>query len=107
MYPDFVGRGLITEVVGRSVDVASLESAAGQPQREAPPVMVATVSPLRDGKPAEFARPQDDRVVEQASPFELEHECRARLVCFGTEAFERFGVLVMRVPRLPAEKDLH
>ena len=39
---------LVAEVVGRPVDVAALEAAAGQPEREAVAVVVAAVGPLRD-----------------------------------------------------------
>ena len=62
---DGVFDGGVAELVGRAVDVAPLEAAAGQPEREAVAVVVAAVGPLRDRQPAELAGPEDDRVVEQ------------------------------------------
>ena len=57
---DDVLDGGVAEVVGRAVDVAPLEAAAGQPEREAVAVVVAAVGPLRDRQAAELAGPEDD-----------------------------------------------
>ena len=54
--------GLVAELVGRAVDVARLEAAAGQPQAEGVAVVVAAVAVLRDRQPAELAGPDDDRL---------------------------------------------
>ena len=53
------------ELVGRSVCQAALDAAAGQPDAEAVVVVVAAVAPLARGRAAEFAAPEDQRVIEQ------------------------------------------
>ena len=59
--------GVEAELVGRAVDDAALDAAAGQPDREAVGVVVAAVAALRPGRAAELGRPDDQRLVEQAA----------------------------------------
>src|SRR5579872_5136510 len=72
--------GVITKLVGRSVRLASFDSAAGQPQTEPLLVMVAAAASLADGRPAEFAPPDDERSLEQAATFEVLKEPRRGLI---------------------------
>ena len=98
--------GGVAEVVGRAVDVAALEAAAGQPEGEAVAVVVAAVGPLRDRQPAELARPEDDRRVEQPALLQVADQGRAGLVGPGAERLEGLGVLAVRVPGLAAQEEL-
>ena len=59
--------GVEAELVGRAVDDAALDAAAGHPDREAERMMIAAVVPLRAGRAAELGGPDDDRLVEQAA----------------------------------------
>ena len=63
---------VVAEVVGLAVDRAALRAAAGHPHGEAARVMVAAVvlvgqAALRVDRAAEFAAPDDERVVEHAA----------------------------------------
>ena len=65
---DDVLDGLVAELVGRAVDVAALEAAAGQPHAEAVGVVVAAdvLLVLDDRQPAHLAAPVDQ--VVSSSP---------------------------------------
>ena len=43
-------------------------------------MMVAAVGALATGSPAELGRPDDDRVVEQPAPFEIDQQSGDRPV---------------------------
>src|SRR6516225_9796733 len=62
---------LVTEIVGRAMDVPGLETAAGQPKAEGIAVVVASFAPLRHGQPAEFAGPQNQRAIQEAATLEV------------------------------------
>ena len=62
--------GVHAEFVGRAVDRAPFDSAAGQPDREAFGVMVAAVAAGGVRRAAELAGPDDQRFVEQAAGFQ-------------------------------------
>src|ERR1051326_7159304 len=68
---DHLFDGLVAEVVGRAVHVALLESAASKPEREAMPIVVATVLALGHGQPAELTRPEHDGVIEKTALLEV------------------------------------
>jgi len=76
---DVANRG-IAEIVGRAVDIPAPEAAASQPERESMAVVVAAVGALGDRQPSKFARPQDDRLVEQAALLEVPNQGRGGLV---------------------------
>ena len=92
---DHVLHGPVSELVGRAVGITGLESASGQPQREAVAVVVAAVGPLRDREPAELAGPEDDGRVEQPALLEVLDECGARAVGPGAEALQGLGILAV------------
>src|SRR5262245_33670575 len=58
---DNVLHGAVAEFVRFAVDVASLEPAAGQPQREGMAIVIAAIGPLRDRETTEFSGPEYDR----------------------------------------------
>ena len=76
--------GVEAELVGRAMDDAPLDPAAGHPGREAERMMVAAVSPLRSRRPAELGRPDDDRIVQQPALFEIGQQTSDRPVDLGT-----------------------
>ncbi len=87
-----------------------LNAAAGQPDGEAARVVVAAVvgggeRALRVGRAAEFAAPDDERVVEQAALFEVDDERGGGLVGFGALAADAGGQAAVLVPALVVELD--
>ena len=78
---------VVAEVVGFAVHHAGLDAASGHPDAEAARVVVATV--FVRGQPAlavhrapEFAAPDDQRVVQHASLFEVLQQARGGLIGF-------------------------
>src|SRR5262245_34235983 len=56
--------GVEAVLVGRTIDNATFDAAAGQPDREAVRAVVAAgLRALSDGRAAKFARPDDERLV--------------------------------------------
>ena len=72
--------GVEAEFVGRAVDDAALDAAAGQPDREAVGVVVAAVGALRTRGAAELGGPDHERVVEQAAVLEVVEQAGDGLV---------------------------
>ena len=72
--------GVETKLVGCAVYHAPLDPTAGHPRREAERMVVAAVSTLRSGSPAELGRPDDDRLVEQPAPFQIGQQASNRPV---------------------------
>ena len=54
--------GVVAEFVGRAVDRAALDAAAGQPDAEAVGIVIAAVAALRERRAAELAGEDDQRV---------------------------------------------
>lgn len=54
-------RGLHAEVVGCSYDLPALDASASHPHRETVRMMIPPVLPLREGRSAELATPDDQR----------------------------------------------
>ena len=106
---DRVLDGLEAELVGRAVDVAALDAAAGQPHREAVVVVVAAVDLAGVGarvrqldrrRAAELAAPDHQRVVEQAALLQVGEQRGDGLVALaGQLAVVDLDVVVV-VPRL-------
>ena len=67
---------VVAEFVGFAVDDAGLDAAAGHPDREAARVVVAAVvfagqPALAVDRPAKFAAPDHECIVEQTAPLEI------------------------------------
>ena len=77
--------GVEAELVGRAVDDAALDAAAGEPGGEAVGVVVAAVRLLRSGRSAELGAPDDERLVQQAALFQIRQQSGDRLVDLGAE----------------------
>ena len=82
---DRVSDDVVGEIVGLTVDRATLGTAAGHPHREAARVMVAAVvvfgePALRVDRAAELAAPDDQRVVQHASLLEIFQQGVTRLI---------------------------
>ena len=82
---DRIADDVVAVVVGLTVRDARLDAAAGHPDCEAARVMIAAV--VRGGQvalavdgAAELAAPDDERVVEQPAPLQVENQSRTRLV---------------------------
>src|SRR6185436_12775032 len=86
--------GVEAELVGRAVDDAPLDAAAGQPRAEAEGMVVPAVGALGPGGAAELGAPDDQRLVEQAAPLEVLDQARDGLVDLAGE----LGVARLEVP---------
>ena len=93
--------------VGRSVDHASANASASHPHGEAEQMMLATVGPFGGGGATELAAPQDQRVFEQTSRFEIGQQRGDRLVhrlaAFG-QGFPQANVMILGVVLWSIEK---
>src|SRR4051812_2759128 len=89
------------------MDVAGLETAAGQPEREAVAVMVAAVGSLRNRQTAELARPENDRLIKQTTLLEVADKGCAGLIGPCAKSFQGFGILAVRIPGLAAHEELN
>ena len=78
--------GVEADLVGRAVDDAALDAAAGHPDREAVDVMVAAVAALRAGRAAELGGEDDERLVEQAALLQVLEQAGDRLVDLARSA---------------------
>ena len=81
---DGIGSDVPGIVVGRSIHMARPDAAAGQPPTVGPAKVVAPLGlgrvPLPKGGPAKFTPPDHQRVSEQATLLEVEHQgCRRAL----------------------------
>src|SRR4051812_3006927 len=69
---DGVADDVEAEVVGFAMDMAFLDAAACEPHRETAVVVVAAVvAALHHRRTAEFAAPNDDRVLQEAALLEV------------------------------------
>ena len=73
--------GLVAEFIGRAEAETSLHARTGQPRGETLRVMVATFSSfLKRRHPAEFRGPEDERIIQQSTRFQVDQKRRARAV---------------------------
>ena len=82
---NWIADDVVAEVVGLAVGDPRLDAAAGHPDREAARVMITAV--VRGGqvslaidRASELAAPDDQRVVEQPAPLQVENQGGTRLV---------------------------
>src|SRR5258708_30155035 len=75
---DVVAIGRLERFIGPfvalTVSHAPLDATAGEPVREREPIVVAPLAALAAGHPAEFGRPQNDRIVQHPTRFQLVDE---------------------------------
>ena len=101
-------RGAQAEFVGAADGLAAFDAAAGHPHREAGRVMVAAVALLGHRGAAEFAAPDDERVLEEAAGLEVLEQARDGFVHRGAQAGVVALDLRVGVPlRAGAVVDLH
>jgi len=94
--------GVEAELVGRAMDNTPLNAGARQPHREPVRMMVAAVGPLRTGRAAELASPNDERFVEQSALFEVLKQRGDRLIDLLTKRGVARLQPAMRIPRAGA-----
>ena len=85
VHMDWVFRDIVPEIIGLSIDEARLYPTASHPDREATRMVIASVVRLREfslaeNRPPELAAPNDKRVLQKASLFEVKNQAFARLV---------------------------
>src|SRR5690348_15000589 len=73
----------IAELIGGTVYLPALDAAAGQPTTETARAVVAAFTVLSGRRPAEFARPDDQRFLEQAAPLQVGQQPRDGLIRFA------------------------
>ena len=101
---DGVLDGVIAEIVGGAIDGAPLHPPAGDPDAEPERIVIAAVRPLRERRPAELPRPDDERLLEEPTTFQVVDQPGNRLVDLsGHLAMAGFQatVLVPRIADLP------
>ena len=91
--------GLHAQLVGRAVDEAPFDAAAGQPHREPQAVVIATLGPFGIRRPAEFTAPDHQRVFQQAAGFQVLEQCGDRPIALAGMVAVFVDVLMV-VPRL-------
>ena len=93
----------IAKVIGRTVNDARPDAAAGHPDGEAVRVVVATVSgagALRHWRSAKLAAPDHQCLVEQAALFQVGDQRRDRAVHRAAALGVLLGDLAVRIPAL-------
>src|SRR5262245_14116150 len=105
------------EFIGRTISLPAFDTAAGQPDGEAPVVMVAAVdftgvgASLRQfdrGRAAEFAAPDDQRLFEQANPLQIADQGGDGAIALASELLVVDLDVVVVVPGLALTvPDLH
>src|SRR5262245_15654850 len=84
--------------VRRADDLAAFDAAAGHDRRECAREVVAAAVGIDAGRAAEFARPDDKRVVEHAATLEIGEERGERLVKLVGEGAGSVEVVLVRIP---------
>src|SRR6185503_6719475 len=85
------------------VSDAPFDAAAGEPVRECERIVVATLAALAAGHPAKFGRPQNDRVVQHPTHFQILDERRRWFLHAGGHVEMISSEIVVAVPVTPRE----
>ena len=94
-----IDRREMAELVGLAVAEAGPDAAAGEPVKETEGIVIASNAVLRHRLTAEFATPDDQRVVQKTALFEVGEKAPNRLVDFRrVDPYVQVDVVV-RVPR--------
>src|SRR5712691_10211139 len=103
MHRDTILDGVIAKFVGRSVTHAWLETAAGEPHREAGQMMISAVA-LSHRRATELRAEHDDRVLEHVALLEIEDQRGDALIDFlgraGDMIFHRTVMIPVAVIKL-------
>ena len=103
---DGVRAGVEAEVIGFAEGQAGFYAASGQPHGEGVRVMVASVvAALHHRGAAEFAAPDDERVVEQSSLFEILNKRGGGSVGFAAFGLQAIGEAAVVIPGFVEELD--
>ena len=70
-------------------------------------IVIAPILALRDREAPELARPEHDGGIEQPARLEILHQRGAGLIRLRAKSLQTLRVLVVRIPRLAAEEELH
>src|SRR5262249_52701100 len=98
-----VACNVVAEVIRLTKAQSRLDAAAREPDRETTRVMVTPVIVRRElalavDRAPEFAAPHHQRVLEQASLFQIFDERRRRLIRVAALPRELFGQVLMLIP---------
>src|SRR3954471_22688311 len=80
MNVDALFDGAQADLVRSADDTAGLRAAAGHPHAEAPGIVIASEAFFVEGRPSEFAAPDDERLIEQAARFQVGEQTRNRAI---------------------------
>src|SRR5665213_4181381 len=100
---DRILHDVVAEVVGLAIDHARLDAAAGHPDREAARVMIAAIILARQraltvDRAAEFAAPDDERLIEQAALLQVGEQAITRSIDIAALDRQVGGEVAMLVP---------
>ena len=93
-----------------AVAEAPFHAAAGQPRRKSVRAVIAPgdlAFPLRDRQPPKLAAPNDQRRIEQPALLQVLQQRRHRLVRFAASVVETLLHVVVRIPNLRFDVELH
>src|SRR6476660_1117895 len=91
--------GMEANFIGGTVDCARLDTAPGEPHREAGGVMVPSPAPfLADGCAAKLASPNHQGVFQEPTPFEIGEQCSHRAVGCAGHPLVVCVDIIMRIP---------
>ncbi len=104
---DDVLHRVVAEFVGLTIAEAGFDAASGHPHGESFDVVVTTGSafPLKHGRAAKFAAPDDEGVFEKAALFEVGEERPGRFVGVACADFHVFIEAAVVVPSAVVELD--
>src|SRR5262245_37727385 len=95
---DLVSLCVVAVVVGRAVRQPWADARPSEPHREALRVMVAAVAALSSRSAAKLATPQDQRVVQQATTFQILDKTRDRLIDLEGVAGDVAAKILVLIP---------
>ena len=80
MHVDRVLGNIKPEIVRRTMDVSRPDPSTRKPKAEATIVVIPAILGLPHGRPSEFTAPDDHRILQESTFFQVAHQCRARLI---------------------------
>src|SRR5262245_14578662 len=90
VYRDLFLDSLEAELIGGSVCYAGLDAAASQPHGEPVRVVISAVTLFRDRRPPELAAPDDERLIQQSTLFQVTDQRGCGTVHIGAALAKTF-----------------
>ena len=98
MNMDFVSQGIVAILIGGTMAEPSTNTTTSHPPSKGVRVVVSAVLSLGGGRPAKFTSPDDQRILQQASGFEILQKACNRLVDLCSQALVILFKLTVLIP---------